>query len=224
MTTNNIFSFRRFMWLFKQSLLLNKKLIGISLIVFAGTLFIFLMLFQNFKSGFWNDKYYLPVFWLFFLPAGILYSGLSFPSFRSKEKSMAYLLLPSSLTEKFAYEIITRIILFITLTPVLFWIIANLEGAIAHYYNPILTGYQFSFAEMFSEMNENNNSKDSSYWWSTYTGIQGILFLFIMPFTGSCYFVKSPVIKTLFTFAMIMGAFALFQYLLFKGLGLNRFK
>src|ERR1035437_5541610 len=85
METNNSFSIRRFFLLCKQSLIINKKLFGISLAGFTGTLFIVLILFQsdaNFRN--WENHDYMRTFAILFFSLGIIYSSLSFPAFRSK--------------------------------------------------------------------------------------------------------------------------------------------
>src|SRR5665647_2458070 len=88
MQTNNLFTFQRFGMLCKQSLIINKKLIGLSLAGFVGILFIALIVLQS-ASNFdrWENNDCMVTFVFLFFQLGILYSGLSFPSFRSKEKS-----------------------------------------------------------------------------------------------------------------------------------------
>jgi hypothetical protein len=51
--------------------------------------------------------------------------------------------------------------------------------------------------------------------------IQGILFVFIAPFAGASHFSKSPLLKTLFAFSLIIAGYGLFIFLLVKGLGLE---
>ena len=220
MKTNNLFSFQRFILLAKQSLIINKKLIGISLVGFSGILFIVLMLFQ-WKSNFkiWENHEYLGflVFWFFVL--GIGYTGFSFPAFRSIEKSITYLLLPASASDKFTFEILTRIVVFIFIFPLLFWAVANLEGAVVHHYVPGFFNCKFSLEQGFSEI----FNKKLIDWWLKFLAIQVVLFVFIAPFCGASHFSKSPVLKTLFIFSIIVGGYALLMYLLGKGLNINEY-
>ena len=218
METNNLFSFQRLMLLGKQAFIINKKLIGISLAGFAGTLFMFLMLFQS-MSHFsnWDNKAYVVTFIFLFFSLGVIYSSLSFPAFRSKEKSMAFLMLPASATEKFVFELLTRIVVFILLMPLYFWIIANFEGMVVHSFMPELTNYKFSFHEGYMAI-----VKDGRFeFWALILTLQGILFVFIAPFAGASHFSKSPLLKTMFTFSLVIAGYGLFVYLLVKGLSLE---
>lgn len=220
MQTNNLFSFQRFMMLYKQSLRINKKLIVITLSGVSGTLFVSLMFFQS-MSHFqnWQQKDSLAVLIFFFFSMGILYSSLSFPAFRSKEKRLAYLMLPVSNSEKFVFELLVRIVSFIIFMPIIFWVVANLEGIVIHHYIPKFINYKFSFGQAWIEFTNNKPVKG----WNMLAFIQGGLFIFIAAFTGASHFSKSPLVKTLFTFSIIIGGYALYTYLLFKGFNIKEY-
>ena len=218
METNNSFSFQRFTMLCKQSFIINKKLIGISLGSFSGMLFLILMGNQS-GAHFdqWENHDYLGTFVFLFFVLGIIYTSLSFPAFRSKERSMAYLMLPASASEKFLFEFVNRIIVFILLMPLLFWVIANIEGSVVHYFVPELKNYTFSFGQAFSEI-----SKQPEFnFWAKFAILQGVLFVFITSFTGASYFSKSPLLKTMFAFSLIIAGYGLYVYLLIKGFDLQ---
>lgn len=221
METNYSFSTMRFFLLCKQSLIINKKLIGISLAGFMGTLFIALILFQSadhFNN--WKNENYMNTFAFLFFSLGIIYSSLSFPAFRSKEKSMAYLMLPTSASEKYVFELLTRIVLFIFVMPLLFWIVANLEGAVVNYIIPEMKNYKFSFGEGLSVITD----QDKIGGWVKFAIVQGCLFVFITPFVGASHFSKSPLLKTMFTLSIIVAGYALFTFLLVKGLNLEKYE
>jgi len=218
METNNSFSIQRFLLLCKQSFVINKKMIGISLGGFSGMLFLILMGNQSgahFSN--WENHDYLGTFVFLFFVLGIIYSGHSFPAFRSKEKSMAYLMLPASASEKFFFELVTRIIVFILLMPLLFWVIANLEGSVVHYFVPELKNYTFSFVESWSEINHQLHYDG----WNIFAIVQGCLFVFIAAFAGASHFSKSPLLKTMFAFSLIIAGYGFYVYLLIKGFDLN---
>ena len=83
MQTNNQFTVQRFVLLGKQSFIINKKMIGISLIGFVGILFLSLLFFQSANDFVrWDNKSYEVTFVTLFFPLGIIFSGLSFPAFR----------------------------------------------------------------------------------------------------------------------------------------------
>jgi hypothetical protein len=218
MQNNNLFSIQRFLILFKQSLTVNKKLIGISLAGVTGTIFVLLMLFQSMSSlKYWDENSYVVTFLLFFFSIGAIYSSLSFPAFRSKERSMSYLMLPASTSEKFIFELLIRIVTFILLLPPLFWVIANLEGAVVHHYKPEFINYKFSYARGYDKFTNNM----AIHGWTKIAFIQGSLFIFFAVFTGASHFSKSPLVKTLFTLSIITSGFVLYTYLLYKGLNIK---
>ena len=218
MQTNNSFSFRRLMLLFKQKLIINKRRYPLAIAAFSGGLiisFVFAQTINNF--GNWSNMHYVSTFISVFVIVGIAYSAFSFPPFRSKEKCMVYLMLPATNSEKFVFEILSRIVAFIILMPLLYWILANLEGAVFHYYFPELTNYKFSFRDGFLAI-----VKDGKFeFWALILTLQGILFMFIAPFAGAGYFSKSPLVKTLLTFSIIMLSYFLFAFLLDKSLNLE---
>ncbi len=218
MQTNNSFSFHRLMLLFRQKLIINKRRYPLALAAFSGSLiisFVFAQTINNF--GDWSNMHFVTTFISVFVIGGIAYAGFSFPPFRSKEKSMVYLMLPATNGEKFVFEILSRIVVFIILMPLLYWILANLEGAVFHYYFPELVNYKFSFRDGFLTI-----VKDGKFeFWALILTLQGILFIFIAPFAGAGYFSKSPLVKTLLTFSIVVIGYFLFAYIVDKSLNLD---
>ena len=210
MQTTNSFSIHRLLLMFKQSLIINKKRFAIAISAFSGILFITLVWAQasvNFSN--WGEHAYVSTFVSVFLSLGISYAAFSFPAFRSKEKSMTYLTLPASTSEKFVFELLSRIVAFIILMPILFWVIANLEGVLVHYYYPELINYQFSYGKSLTSF-----TKDVDVKQVIFLIIQMVLFGFIAPFTGGSHFSKSPLFKTLLTFSIIVVSYFLFSLFL----------
>jgi hypothetical protein len=218
MEKNNLFSLNRFMNLFRQSLIVNMKLIGISIAGVAGVLFIFLMFCQrNFSYTRWDQGDYMVTFFVFSFIAGIIWTGKSFPAFRSKEKSISYLMLPASRLEKFIFELLIRIVAFILLMPLLFWIVANIEGAMLHHFKPELASYTFSYSEGWAEFAKSWHAD----MWIKFGYSEAFLFFLIAGFTGGCYFSKSPLVKTIFIFLIIVCGYFFLIYLLVKGLKID---
>jgi len=217
MQTNNQFTIQRFVLLSKQSFIINKKMIGIWLVGFVGILFL-VLLFSQSSNDFvrWDNKSYEVTFVTLFFPLGIIFAGHSFPAFRSKERSMSYLMLPASASEKYIFEFLMRVVLYIILMPLIFWMVANFEGAVVHYFVPNLVNYRFSFSGF-------NHSHIDNERWVSYAIAQGFLFIFIACFTGASHFTKSPIIKTMFTISLIAMGYGLFTLLLLKGLNLEAF-
>src|SRR5665647_329749 len=220
METNTIFSFQRLLLLFKQSLIINKKMIGITVAGFAGLLFIVLIIMQsaaNFNN--WSNQDSMATLIFIFFQMGILYAGYSFPVFRTKEKSMTYLMLPVNASEKFVFELLSRIVLFVVLMPFIYWVVANLEGVVVNYFKPELVNYKFSFSEGWS-MLMNHEKFDAI---AKYSMFQGMLLVFLVVFAGASTFSKSPLLKTLFTLSVIFAAFGLYSFLLVKGFDIENY-
>jgi hypothetical protein len=113
--------------------------------------------------------------------------------------------------------------------PLIYWLIANLEGAIVHSYVPEFVNYKFSLSDAYTEITRpirNVNGKMQPTPIAPliqYLFIQGGLFVFVFSFAGASHFSKSPLLKTLFTFSLIIGGYLLLIYLLFKGLNLREY-
>jgi hypothetical protein len=218
MQTNNNFSLRRFMLLCRQSLIINKKMIGMTFIGFTGMLFVILLYAQstrNFRS--WDLHSYVVTFFILFFGLGIIYTSLSYPAFRSKEKSMTYLMLPSSTTEKYVFELLSRILVFFILMPLLFWLVVKIEGAVVHRFVNSFESYQFTLKEAFDKIFDPHTIPSKMI----HPFVQMGLFTFIFSFAGASYFSKSSLLKTLFTFSLLAGGVFLLCYLLYKGLNLR---
>lgn len=206
------------MLLFEQSFTINKKQLGITVISLSAIFFIILILSQS-SAEFvrWNQSNGLITFEIFFFSLGIIYASFAFPPFRTKEKTMAYLMLPVSTLEKFTFEFLTRIVAFILFMPLLFLIVANLEGVIVHHFVPELVNYKFSYGTAMAELGNHHPIKG----WTLFAYIETGLFAFIAAFTGASYFSKAPLMKTIFAFSIIQVSGILFIYLLCKVLHLK---
>jgi hypothetical protein len=218
METKNTFSFQRFRLLCNQSMIINKRLITLWLGGFAGILFVALFLFQL-AAGFarWENESYLSTFVSLFFVMGVIYVSNSFPAFSSKERSMSYLMLPASASEKYIFELLTRIVLFILVVPFIFWAVANLEGQIVHQFVPTFTHYQCSFDSLWSGLLNHGNWNG----WGVLLAFQGVLFVFCAFFAGASHFAKSAFLKTLLTFLLLMAGFAFYSYLISRLLGMS---
>lgn len=206
--------------LFRNSFLINKRLIYITLAGVAGTIFVSLLLLQtisDFRN--WHQQEYLVTFFVFFLLLGAVYTSLSFPSFRSGIRSVNYLMLPASTAEKYLFEFITRIAAFIIIMPILYWVVANLEAWIVFHYKPILGRPDFSFNDGWNDFINFKNMNG----WTKLLIFQCFFLVFTSSFTGAAYFTKSPLIKTLFTFSIIAGLFILYIWLLVKCFDLTHY-
>jgi cytochrome c oxidase assembly factor CtaG len=97
-------------------------------------------------------------------------------------------------------------------------VIVNIEASVMHYYFPHFQNYWFSFKDAYYQITDPKKTK-----WLVSAFVQGGLFTFIFSFAGASHFSKSPLLKTLFTFSILVGGYFLFAYLLYKGLNLREY-
>ncbi len=198
---NNTFSLSRFVLLFRQSWLHNTRLIWLAITGYCGLLLLLLLLFQasqNFELR--SVEPYQALFVVIFIAGGVICAGSSFTAFRSKEKTYAYLMVPASPAEKFAVELILRVVLFVVLVPVLFYLIYLIEGSLV---KALAEGYDLKASELFEFPSLPVHPAGMKGTWLTLF-ISLLSSIFIIPFTGSVAFAKSPLIKTLFTLAILI--------------------
>jgi len=199
MKIEQIFNINRFILLYKQEFHLQLK----QILFVIGAAFAVIALIHSFNLvNNFNDlnrisgtNYHPPFFISLFILGGIIVNGMSFNSFRTKSKTINYLMLPASSFEKFLYEFINKIILYIVFFPIIYWAATNLVSSIFHLINEDFIDYLFHFEMIFTYDLELQNI----------LLILSIgLFLFTLPFTGATIFEKKPLIKVII-FSFIIG-------------------
>lgn len=151
---------------------------------------------------------------------GLLYIGYSFPAFRSKERSFSYLTLPASGLEKFLFEFVIRIALFLIVIPLLYWFIFNVEG---WFYE--LVNRKIDFAGIGIGDVRQMKVRDMYVGPQTKVLMVGAgLLVLVLPFTGSAMFNKQPLVKTLFAVALIFLVFFGTAYIVIDPLGLDQYR
>jgi hypothetical protein len=206
--------------LYKQAFIENKK----ELLIYIGglcggillvTSFFIVVLDTNMlaRPEAWKNDDYILIFMFMFVGLGILYNSMAFPSFRSKEKSLTYLMLPVSRPEKFIFEFTNRLLFYFVGFPLLAWVLMNSLGYVIHGLEPGFVNYKFDLNPIFNKFQG----------WERGLAIFAGLLMFTIPFTGASHFQKKTLIKTLFTLAVIVGTYGLLAYLLFKGLDLGNY-
>lgn len=216
MPSVNSFSYTRLSLLCRHSFIINKRIILVSLAGVTGAMILALFFLQTI-TGFrnWDHAEFLFTFIVLFILLGIIYGSSSFPAFRSKEKSLDYLMLPANPVDKFIFEFIVRIAAFIIVMPLLYWIAANIEAYIAHSLRPILPVSGFSFSKGISVIMHGN-----SVWHGIFFS-QIMIFFLVSAFTGAAFFTSLPLIKNLFTLTLVFSAYSLYTYSIFRGFGLD---
>lgn len=208
---NNIINFNRFGLLVKRELIFKKSflltsLLGVMIAMFGITL-IAISTDRNYR--YWNDESYAVLFIILFSVFGILYSGTSFPYFRNKKRSLDYLLVPNSTIEKYSFEVLFRIILFIVIYPVLFWITANLAAFTINSITTVNYDIVYKFWSPLKLLIDGVEMTEG-----VFAILSLIVFLISIPFTGAAYFSKNPLFKTAIFLAVLIGSSLFYGWIL----------
>lgn len=217
--SNNIFSSRRFALLCRQHVVHNTEFLFLATVAYIGVIFIVLSLAQVGNSF---RPHNLDSFQGFLIGViaifGILYAGHSFPAFRNKESTISYLMVPASVLEKFVFEFINRIGITFLMLPLLYWATFHLQG----YFFTLFTD------DMFQPIGLQYLVKidipDPEYPLVIYTLITaGLLLAFVLAFTGGAMFEKQPLVKSLFSVAVIVLFFIGYSYIVLEHVGVGRY-
>ncbi len=188
-------STKRLGLLTRQYWVYNKKLILLSLGGFTTGLFVFLYgvhTITNFTPWRWNEGFALFAF--LFTILSVAYAGFAFPGLRTKEKAHSYLMVPATISEKYLFEFLNRIILFLIVMPLLYWLVYNLEGYWARMLHP-----EFGFAGFSYFQKEALGNP----WLKVMSMFQGLLLL-TAPFLGAVVYRRYPIVKT-FLWAILIS-------------------
>jgi len=217
--SNNIFSRKRFLLLFKQHFLHNAQFLLLSTGAYIGVIFIVLSLAQAGNNLRPHDLNSFQGFLVAFVTVfGILYVGHSFPAFRSKESTISYLMLPASALEKFVFELVSRIGIILLMLPGLYWVTFQLQG----YFFAIFTDEIFKPIGVQYLVTLGPGPVEHMFLiYSMITG--GILFALSLAFTGAAMFTKQPLVKSVFAVAVIVMFFVGYSYIIVEHLGVGRY-
>jgi hypothetical protein len=204
MKPNRYFSIQRFFYLFRNDLLINNKtylfaILGLSIAIYAIT---FLIMRTN-GGGFNRQNDYIPLILIYLTVIGALI-GTAFPALNNQIKSSNYLLAPGSTFEKYMVQFIIRIVLFIPIALVIFWIGTHLAKASlisdARFNIDPSRIADFQFSTMFDKV---PTFRDK------FMIVISIFSLASLLFAGSAYFNRFALVKTIIVFSLIVGALLL---------------
>jgi hypothetical protein len=217
MKTNQFFSFKRFSKYASCSFISNYR----QTLLFWGAVWFAVLSFSllNMRGHHsnWNNDGWVILFMLGFYIAGLLYSGFAFPSFRSKERTLTELMIPVSTFERLLYEFIEKIVAFMLLYPVIFYVASCMAvgirntfkfGTIHATINGVTT---FPFETVsFQQLNSNLEP-----------GLFGMLFMlsvlaFVLALAGSATFRKLPLIKMIVFVGLLLLTGIGYFYMLFE--------
>ena len=211
---NQIFNFKRFGRYASGTLILRyRQILLLSGAAVAG-IFIF-SFFTLLNNQSWDENRWLELIIPLTIVCGLLYAGSAFPSFRSREKTLGYLMIPSSSFEKILYEFIERIVAFTLIFPLFLYLFGNLAA------NMVIRIKQFKHLNFNIEhlslinlIQRNNNG-------SVLTLFTGSIAVFLLVFAGAVTFKKYPLVKTIIFSMIILFAISGYFYLIFEKMELR---
>jgi hypothetical protein len=215
---NDQFDIARFFSLVRLNVIQERRLYAVSVIGFGGGLFIVFFLAHLFFGTIqWSPQKMAWAYLVTCMVAGILYAGASFPGFRSKDRTICYLLNPASRLEKFLWEGFSRVAFLFVALPVLFWAVYNVESAIVSALDSRFTYayHPFFFLPTLDFLPPSLRNAAML--------VSLVLMVFLVPFAGSAIFSRQPLIKTLFGVSLIFFFNLLLAYVVLEVFHLNRY-
>ena len=211
MKIQSIFSIKRFGLLIKRETIMKQSflLMAIAGVIITIATAIVLFLMADRGNRLYWDSFIFPVSIIMFAIFGILFAGTAFPALRNNKKTLDFLLVPNSTTEKYLYEVLFRIVAYFLVFPVLFWIGANLGGMIfnSFTFEHYDLGYNLFFP--FKEIHHYMKITETEIAMYSFG-----LFLISIPFTGAVYFSKVPLLKTAIFLAVLVGVSFFYGWIL----------
>lgn len=213
MRTNQIFSFKRFAIFFRSMAIQRYRsllfMIGEAAVAIFGVCMFFVIANYGWDSGDWQMLFFFSV-----SIAGLLYVGSAYPAFRTAKKTQSYLMMPASAFEKFIYEFFERIVLFILLFPVLFFVFSNLATATATLF---IDETRRSLPPFFGFNDLTNNVVEGMKGVLVCAGFCGLS----LAFAGAARFRKYPLLKAILFVLTVIGASVYYIYIVVEKLGLD---
>ncbi len=211
MKIQSIFNIKRFGLLIKRETIMKQSflLMAIAGVLITITTVVVLFLMADRSNRLYWDNNIFPVSIIMFAIFGILFSGTAFPALRNNKKTLDFLLIPNSTTEKYLYEILFRIFAYILVFPILFWIGANLAGSIFNTFTLVHYDLDYNLFTPFKFIHKGMRYAEAEV--SMYTFI---LFIISIPFTGAVFFSKVPLLKTAIFLAILVGVSFFYGWIL----------
>ena len=202
MKQNKYFSPGRFARLLRNDWLINQKtyLFTITSLFIVYYSFTFYLMWVSNK--FHNDEY-IGLFMANLAIVGIV-TGLSFPALTNPNKTSNFLLTPGSTLEKYMVQFVLRFVIFVPITLLIFWISMYLAKASLFPdpttgINPAQKIPDFHFSILYHSL----------FYKDILLVLLGIFSMYAFLFTGSVYFKRFALPKTLILFAIIVGTVSL---------------
>lgn len=206
----------------KQHYVHNNKLLLYATVAYVGVIFLLLTIVQMGNDRMPHDIDMFRGFLFSFVAVfGILFTGYSFPAFRSKESTINYLMVPGSVLEKFLFELITRLSIAFILLPLLFWITFHIQGYFFNHFSPV-DFKSIGFGNIL-ELGLPADIQEYANWF--FIMLASLVCLaFVLPFTGGVMFSKQPLVKTLFGVALIVIFYVGCLFIILELLGVGEYQ
>lgn len=206
--------------LYKQYYFLNgNKMLLILLatcVIIAGFhTFVHLVNFSHLDGRSFQTQFHLDTFLIMLVAACLLWCGHAFPELRVKERRMHYLITPTTALERFVFEILNRVIIFIIVFPLLYWILTNLVTGTFHLLSEGYDNYLFTYEKILP--NKLSNLESSLVYSVGF-------FILIIPFAGASHFQKLPLVKTILLSSLVIAVYAGYIWFVVEGLDLHEYR
>ncbi len=207
MKTNQIFNFARFGKYAKSTFSTTYKQTMLVWATIMASSFIMCLIAMAPNNSQWNHGGWVPLFISVYFVAGIIYAGVSFPQFRSKEKTLMALMVPVTPFERLLYEFIDKVVSFILIYPILFWVISSLAVFVRNSFGMgnnrwvEVNGIRIFPFETISYQQPFVNAEDGLI--PMFFALS--IFLFAIAFAGTATFRKYPLIKTIVFVGAVIG-------------------
>ena len=211
MKQNKYFSLKRFFLLLRNDWLIHRKTYLFT--VLGMTIGIYVITYLPMTRGrFLVSDYNLMM--IFTLMGVGVFIGNAFPVLKNQIKTTNYLLAPGSTFEKLMVQFVIRVVIFIPLSLILFWIAVNLAKASlipdpTTGFDPAINIPDFHFSGL----------RDLLYYKDVLPTILGIFSYYTFLFAGSVYFHRYVLAKTIILTGAILFSlylsFLLFSHLVF---------
>jgi hypothetical protein len=206
---NNTFNIYRFCKLIKQQYQLSGKNSALALlsILFGYTIILMIFTFNNSQI---RAIEWFPFFIVLNGGLALPFAAYAFPAFRSKEKTFDYLLTPCSITEKFTFNVIVRILLPWIILPVIFYISSRIAAELSLWYHPNYSIETFQLSSLVENVNSKQSSLILTVAFLMHIIVQSVFF------AGATVFKKNPLIKTLVAIGVTMVVTIFYFYIIIE--------
>ena len=228
MQTNQIFNFSRFGRYAKSTLILTYRQTLMIWGTIATSIFLLSLSFMILARE-WNNNKWIPAFFIVLFGGGIIYAGMSFPSFRKKEKTIAFLMVPVTALERFLFELLEKIVAVLIILPLFFQIFSSFAVFVRNAAEPgKVTRVEYTINN--TVVNYQSFPFEYISWGSAIKSFEdGLLFMilsfaffaFTLAFAGAATFRKYPLIKTIVFCGAVIAMVTWYLYILMEKIQLR---